>query len=102
MKLILELCYNYIFRLLQAHAASYGLDDRGIGVPIPVGSRIFFSLRRPDQLWDPPNLLSNGYRVLLPWGVKQPGREADHSPPASVEIKKIWIYTSTPPYALMA
>jgi hypothetical protein len=29
-------------------------------------------------------------------------READHSPPASAEIKKIWIYTSTPPYAFMA
>jgi hypothetical protein len=25
-----------------------------------------------------------------------PGREADHSPPTSAEIKKIWIYTSTP------
>jgi hypothetical protein len=35
-------------------------------------------------------------------GVKQPGREADHSPPASAEVKKIWIYTSTPPYAFMA
>jgi hypothetical protein len=34
-------------------------------------------------------------------GVKQPGREADHSPPANVEVKKIWIYISTPPYAFM-
>jgi hypothetical protein len=24
------------------------------------------------------------------------------SPPASAEVKKIWIYTSTPPYAFMA
>jgi hypothetical protein len=32
-------------------ATGYGLDDRGIGVRVPVGSRIFFSLRRPDQLW---------------------------------------------------
>jgi hypothetical protein len=31
---------------------------------------------------------------------KGPGRETDHSPPASAEIKKICIYTSTPPYAL--
>jgi hypothetical protein len=22
---------------------------------------------RPDRLWSPPNLLSNGYRVLFPW-----------------------------------
>jgi hypothetical protein len=35
-------------------------------------------------------------------GVKRQGREADHSPPASSEVKKTWIYTSTPPYAFMA
>jgi hypothetical protein len=35
-------------------------------------------------------------------GVKRLGREADHSPPTSVEVKKMWIYTSTPPYAFMA
>jgi hypothetical protein len=35
-------------------------------------------------------------------GVKRPGREADHSPPTSAEAKKMWIYTSTSPYALTA
>jgi hypothetical protein len=35
-------------------------------------------------------------------GVKRPGREADHSPPTSAEVKKIWIYTPTPPYVFMA
>jgi hypothetical protein len=34
--------------------------------------------------------------------VKRPGREAEHSPPTSAEVKKMWIYTSTPPYAFMA
>jgi hypothetical protein len=34
--------------------------------------------------------------------VKRPGREADRSPPASAEVKKMWFYTSTPPYAFMA
>jgi hypothetical protein len=29
-------------------------------------------------------------------GVKRLGHEADHSPPASAEVKKMWIYTSTP------
>jgi hypothetical protein len=33
--------------------------------------------------------------VLSP-GIKGPGREADHSPPTSAGVKKIWIYTSTP------
>jgi hypothetical protein len=35
-------------------------------------------------------------------GVKRQGREADHSPPASAEFKKMWIYRSPPPYAFMA
>jgi hypothetical protein len=42
-------------------------------------------------------------RVLGPLspGVKWPGLESDHSPPTSAEVKKTWIYTSTPPYAFM-
>jgi hypothetical protein len=40
-------------------ATSYGLDDRGVGVRVPVVSRIFSSPDRPDRIWGPPNLLSN-------------------------------------------
>jgi hypothetical protein len=29
-------------------------------------------------------------------GDKVPGREADHSPPSSAEVKNAWSYTSTP------
>jgi hypothetical protein len=29
-------------------------------------------------------------------GAKRPGREADHSPPSSAEVKNAWNYTSTP------
>jgi hypothetical protein len=84
-------------------ATGYGLDDWGVGTRIPVGSRIFSSPRRPDRLWGPPNLISNGYRGggAISSGLKRTGREADHSRPASAEVKKMWIYTSTPPYALM-
>jgi hypothetical protein len=70
-------------------------------VRVPVGSRIFTSPFRPDRLSGPPNLLYNGYQELFPGG-KVAGREADHSPPTSAEVKKMWIYTSTPPYAFMA
>jgi hypothetical protein len=83
-------------------ATGYGLDDRRVGVPVPVGSRIFLlstssrpvlgSTQYPIQ-WIPGALSS---------GVKQPGREIDNSPQTSAEVKKMWIYTSTPPYAFMA
>jgi hypothetical protein len=46
----------------------YGLDDQRVGVRVPVGSRIFSSPNRPDRLWSPLNLLSNGYRGLSPGG----------------------------------
>jgi hypothetical protein len=82
-------------------ATGYGLDDRGGGIRVPVGTRILSFPRRPQRHSGPPNLLTNGYQVLFPGG-KRSGREADHSPPTSAEVKKIWIYTSTPPYALLA
>jgi hypothetical protein len=34
-------------------------------------------------------------------GVKRPELEADRSRPTSGEVKKMWIYTSTPPYTFM-
>jgi hypothetical protein len=34
-------------------------------------------------------------------GVKRPGREVDHSS-TNAEVKKMWIITSTLPYAFMA
>jgi hypothetical protein len=49
-------------------ATGYGLDGRGVGVRVPVEARFFSSSRRPDRLWVPLNLLSNGYRGLFPWG----------------------------------
>jgi hypothetical protein len=54
---------------------------------------------RPQRLWGPPSLLSNGYQGALSLGVKRPGREADYSPP-SAEVKE-WVelyicYPNTP------
>jgi hypothetical protein len=49
-------------------ATGYGLNDRGFGVRVPIGSRVFSSPRRPDRLWGSPNLLSNGYLGRFPRG----------------------------------
>jgi hypothetical protein len=43
-------------------ATVYGLDDRGIAVPVPVRSRICTAPYRPDRLWGPPSLLATGYQ----------------------------------------
>jgi len=33
-------------------------------------------------------------------GIKRPGREGNHSPPSSADVKNAWSYTSTPPTRL--
>ncbi|PNF15401.1 hypothetical protein B7P43_G00944, partial [Cryptotermes secundus] len=58
-------------------ATGYGMDDRVVGIRVPVGG------------------------ALSP-GVKRPGCEADCSPPTSSKVKKMWIYTSTSLYAFVA
>jgi hypothetical protein len=40
-------------------ATGYGWGDGGVGVRVPIGARIFFSLRCPDRLWRPPRLIEN-------------------------------------------
>jgi hypothetical protein len=40
----------------------YRRDDQGVGVQVPVWARIFTSPCHPGRLWDPSNLISNGYR----------------------------------------
>jgi hypothetical protein len=67
-------------------ATGYGLDDGGFGVRVPLGSRI--PLLHVVQTGSEAHLASYpmGTRGSPP-GVKQPGREADHSPPTSAEVK---------------
>jgi hypothetical protein len=55
---------------------------RGIGIRVPIGP---------------------GAHSTYPVGTGGyfPGHEADHSSPASAEVRKMWIYTSAPTYAFM-
>jgi hypothetical protein len=69
---------------LSGIALGYGLNGRGGRVPVGVGN---FS---PTE---PPTQRVTG---ALSLGVKRPGREADHSPPSSADVKNAWRYTSTP------
>jgi hypothetical protein len=62
----------------------------------------FSSSLRPDRLWGPHSLLSNGYRGALTSGEKPSVREANHSPPSNVKAKNLWSYTSTPQCFFMA
>jgi hypothetical protein len=77
-------------------ALGYGLDDRGSRVQFPAGAGNF-SLHHCLQNGSGahPASYPMGIRSSS-LGVKWPGREADHSPPSSAEVKNEWSYTSTP------
>jgi hypothetical protein len=60
---------------------------------IATASRALLGQTQPPTQWVPPTISP---------GVKRPGREADHSPPYSVEVKNAWSCTSTPQYVFMA
>jgi hypothetical protein len=66
----------------------YGLDDRGSRVQSPAGAGTS-SLHHRVQNGSGAHAASYpmGTRSSFP-GVKRPGREADHSPPSSAEVKE--------------
>jgi hypothetical protein len=85
-------------------ATGYRLDDRGVRVQdLSLGrvkNFLFSTSSRPAlESTQPPIQWVPG---ALSLGVKRSGREADHSPSASAEVEKMWIYMSTPPYTFTA
>jgi hypothetical protein len=81
-------------------ATRYRLEDWGVVVQVPVGSRIFSTSSRPAVgPTQPPIKWVPG---ALSSGIKWQGREADHSPPTSAQVKKMWIHPPTPQYAFIA
>jgi hypothetical protein len=58
----------------------------------PGGGEIYRT--RADRPWGLPNLLYNGYRVSI-LGVKRPGRDVNHPPSSSAEVKeRVELYLS--------
>jgi hypothetical protein len=102
----LVLKFLFICLTLESRDSAVGiatdkLDDQGVGVRVPVGGKHFhFSMSSRPALGStqPPIQWIPGPLFL---GVERPGREADHSSPTSAEVKKTWVYTSTPPYTSM-
>jgi hypothetical protein len=74
----------------------YGLDDRGCESRQGLGIFLFTTESRPALR----PTRSSSQRGALSLGVRRSGREADHSPPSSVEFKNRWSYTFTPPLRL--
>jgi hypothetical protein len=89
---------NYVAQSVQRWATGWtigvlGFDSRrGLGIFLfTTASRTALGPTQPPIEWVP---------GALSLGVKRPGREADHSPPSSAEVKNSWSYTSTPPIRL--
>jgi hypothetical protein len=86
--------------MISGIALGYKLDDRvfesrqGLGIfLLTTASRPALGPTQPPIQWVTRALFLE---------VKRPWREADHSPPFSVEVKNAWNYTSTPQYSFMA
>jgi hypothetical protein len=79
-------CTNFLLKSCDSSVSivlGYGLDDRGSRVRFPVGAGNF-SLHHHITTQPPIQWVSGAVSL----GVKQPGCEADHSPPSSAEVKK--------------
>ena len=77
------------------------VDDLGIVVCFSAETR-FFSLKRPDRFWGPPNFLFSGHRANFSPALKQLDVEpTTHLHPTYSVGKNEWSCTSTPSYVFM-
>jgi hypothetical protein len=90
-EIILILCFKWS---TSGITVGYGLDNlgfesrQGLGIfPFITASRQPLGHTQLPMQWGPGS---------LSFGAKRPGRESDHSPPSSAEVKNVWSYTSTP------
>jgi hypothetical protein len=81
-------------------ALRYGLEGRGFECRQGLELFLFTTVSRP--VLGPTKPPIQWVTGALSLGIKQPVREADHSPPSSAEVKNAWSYTSTHQYNFMA
>jgi hypothetical protein len=62
---------------------------------IPGRDRFISPILLPDQLWDPPSLLSSDTRNSISWC--SPTMKMNYPPPCINEVKNVWGYFSTSP-----
>jgi hypothetical protein len=67
--------------------SGYGLDDRAIEVRFPAGAKDFSSILCVQTAGAHPTSCTMGTGGSFPGGKARPGRDADHSPPFSVEVE---------------
>jgi hypothetical protein len=71
--------------------SDYGLDDRAIEVRSPEGAKDFFSnlcVQTGSEAHPASCTVSTG--GPFPLSKARPGRDADHSPPSSAEVRSIF------------
>jgi hypothetical protein len=99
-----EVCFifeHFMSRISSVGIATgYGLDERGVGIRVPVMSRMLPSLSR-QALGLTQHPMQWVSRALSP-GLKQQRHEAGHSPWTSAEVKKTWIVYIHSLYTFMA
>jgi hypothetical protein len=80
------------------------IADRVLGFDFRQGLRIFLFTTASRTALGPtqPPIQWVPGAISLGGGVKRLGRETDHSPPSSAEVKNEWNCISTPQYAFMA
>jgi hypothetical protein len=88
-------------RNMIAQGYSARLRARWSGVRVPEGLGIFILTTASRPALGPTQLPIQWVPGALPLGIKLLGRQTDHSPPSSAEVKNSWSYISTPQYAFM-
>jgi hypothetical protein len=81
-----------ISRIQVTRAGFESRQGQGFSFLSSTTSRPALGPTQPPIPWAP--------RDLSP-GIKQPGSEADHSPPSSAEVKNAWSYILTPQYVFI-